>query len=86
MEWGFIWLMLVLKIPIVMLLTLVWWAVHNADAPTTESDDDGGTKVDPDHPRSAPRGPRRRGPHGDLPLPSPPRVRTKARSRDGVAP
>ena len=33
MEWGFIWLMFVLKIPIVALLTLVWWAIKQEADP-----------------------------------------------------
>jgi hypothetical protein len=85
MEWGFIWLMLILKIPIVMLLTLVWWAVRQADVPDDADGGDGGSKVDPDHPHTRP-GPRRRGPHGDPAVPSPARVRTTVRSRDRVLP
>jgi hypothetical protein len=80
MGWTFVYLMLILKIPIVALLTIVWWAIRSTPE---ESDpvqtDDGGTKVPPRQPRHPrpvrPRHPRR-GPHGDpLPLP-PPRVRT----------
>jgi hypothetical protein len=71
MGWTFVYLMLILKIPIVALLTIVWWAIR---ATPEESEpvraDDGGTKVPP-----RPRHPRR-GPHGDpLPFP-PPRTRT----------
>ena len=32
MGWGFVWLMLVLKIPIAMLLYIVWWAIKQSDA------------------------------------------------------
>jgi hypothetical protein len=82
MGWTFVYLMLILKIPIVALLTIVWWAIR---ATPEESEpvraDDGGTKVPPRsrhprHPRKPlPRHPRR-GPHGDpLPFP-PPRTRT----------
>lgn len=76
MTWGFLWLMLALKIPLGALLYLVWWAVkqtpEEAEQPTPGGD--GGPKVR--HPRRPlPRHPRR-GPHGD-PLPSsPPRTRT----------
>jgi hypothetical protein len=84
MEWGFIWLMFVLKIPIVMLLTLVWWAVRSPEEPVDEGSDDGGSKVDPQHPHGAPRGPRRRGPHGDPMPPAPARVRTTAPQRPRV--
>jgi hypothetical protein len=68
-------IILAMKIPIVGLLALVWWA-HKE--PEVEFDDDGDEKVrampprlpgpgDPSH------GPRRRGPHGGQarPLPSP---------------
>jgi hypothetical protein len=79
MGWTFVYLMLILKIPIVALLWIVWWAIRSA--PETESapdraDDGGGAKTRRRHPRAPlPRHPRR-GPHGDpLPLP-PPRTRT----------
>lgn len=88
MGWGFVWLMLVLKIPIGLLLWLVWWAIRQEpdDAGETQGGD-GGSKVrevrDPRHPRPPfPRTPRHRGPHGD-PLPaSPPRTRTLATARE----
>jgi hypothetical protein len=81
MGWTFVYLMLILKIPIVALLTIVWWAIRATpeESEPVRADDTGGTKVaprQPRHPRKPlPRHPRR-GPHGDpLPLP-PPRVRT----------
>ncbi|MDO8211888.1 hypothetical protein [Conexibacter sp. CPCC 206217] len=89
MGWGFVWLMVVLKIPIGLLLWLVWWAVRQEpdDAAGEAPRGDGGSKVpqqrDPRHPHSPlPRRPRDRGPHGDPLLPPPPRTRTLvARSR-----
>ncbi len=85
MTWGFLWLMVALKVPIAALIYLVWWAVKQEpeDAPS-QNDDDGGVKREGHrrHPRRPfPRHPRR-GPHGD-PAPMPPaRVRTlKARAR-----
>ncbi|MGZ8633818.1 MAG: hypothetical protein ACXWZZ_08165 [Solirubrobacteraceae bacterium] len=76
MTWGFLWLMFALKIPIVGLLWIVWWAVHAE--PETEQErggGDGGTKQ-PRHPRRPfPRHPRR-GPHGDPALPAPRRTRS----------
>lgn len=75
MDWAFIYLMLVLKIPIIALLGIVWWAVRATPDKHGERDGgDGGAKR-PRHPRRPfPRRPRR-GPHGD-PLPSsPPRTR-----------
>jgi hypothetical protein len=80
MGWTFVYLMLILKIPIVALLTIVWWAIRSTPEESTpeRADDGGGSKTRPRHPRHPrkplPRHPRR-GPHGDpLPLP-PPRMR-----------
>ena len=77
MDWAFIYLMLVLKIPIAALLFIVWWAIRSSpeQAETTDADGSGGAKKPRRHPRGPlPRHPRR-GPHGDpLPLP-PPRTR-----------
>ncbi len=89
MDATFIFLMFVLKLPIALLMYIVWWAVHAVPEPEAGSDDDGGTKhpARPHrHPRPHPRPPRpRRGPHGDPPLPAPPRTRTVvARSRRSV--
>jgi hypothetical protein len=81
--WTFVWLFLILKIPIVALFFLVRWAVQ---APETEPSDDGGIGPrtgrssigprHPHHPRSRlPRSPRR-GPHGAPTPASPARMRT----------
>jgi hypothetical protein len=84
--WGFLWLMLALKIPLAALICLVWWAIKQEPDESSPSDDDGGVKRPRRaHPRRPfPRHPRppRRGPHGD-PAPLPPaRVRTvRARAR-----
>lgn len=85
MTWGFIWLMFVLKIPIIGLLMLVWYAVKAEPEPAEDSGDGGIRRPDPSHgPR--PRRPRQRGPHG-MPLPaSPPRVRTTAVAREPATP
>jgi hypothetical protein len=85
MEWGFIWIMLVLKIPLVALLWLVWYAIKAEPEPVAEDDDgDGGIrKPRPREPRGPAR-PRHRGPHGDPVVPAPPRVRTAAQSRDRI--
>jgi hypothetical protein len=87
MAWGFVWLMLVLKIPIGMLLYIVWWAVKQETDPETEgTGGDGGTKVrprPPHRPHRRDRFPRRRGPHGEPVPASPSRVRTTiVRARD----
>ncbi len=84
MTWGFLWLMLALKIPLIGLLAIVWWAIKQKpeDSSSSSQDDDGGIKRQCVHPRKPfPRHPRR-GPHGD-PAPHPPaRVRSvRARAR-----
>jgi hypothetical protein len=77
--WTFVWLMVILKIPIVALFLLVRWAVR--ETPETAGGEDGGIgprlgPLHPHHPRSRlPRTPRR-GPHGDSPQMPPERVRT----------
>jgi nitrogen fixation-related uncharacterized protein len=87
--WGFLWIMVALKIPLIALIFLVWWAIkQEPEDDQAEQDDDGGLKRPGQrvHPRPHPHKPfprhPRRGPHGD-PAPLPPaRVRTvKARAR-----
>jgi len=78
MSATFIFIMVVLKLPIALLLYIVWWAVKaepENEAPRV--DGDGGSKR-PARPHPRPRRPRppRRGPHGDPPLPAPARTRT----------
>jgi len=76
----FIYMMFVLKIPIVALLWIVWWAIHQTPEPQSTGHDDGGTKPTP-HPHSPLPHVPRRGPHGDPPPPAPARVRVPARAR-----
>jgi hypothetical protein len=78
---GFVWLMLALKIPLAMLIYIVWWAIRQ-EPETPSSDDDGGIRRERPHPpKPFPRRPRR-GPHGDPAPASPARVRTvRARAR-----
>jgi len=81
--WTFIWLMVLLKIPIVALFLLVRWAVRE---PETAPEQDGGIgprsrPLHPHHPRSRPPRAPRRGPHGDPAPASPPRVRAVASRR-----
>jgi hypothetical protein len=82
--WTFVYLMLILKLPIAGLLYLVWWAIHQSDEPTQNGDEGGGSKV-PRRPHPHPRLPRhpRRGPHGGDAVPAPARTRhvVAARSR-----
>ena len=82
MTWGFLWLMLALKIPLAALIYIVWWAIKQEPEQSQSREDDGGVKrTRPHPPKPFPRRPRR-GPHGD-PAPLPPaRVRTvRARAR-----
>ena len=75
----FVWMMLVLKIPIAALLYLVWWASRQEVEPSHDGDG-GGNDRHPHHPtRRPPPRPPRRGPHADPPPRSPQRVRAKAR-------
>jgi hypothetical protein len=73
MGWAFLWLMLVLKIPIAALLYIVWWAIKQNDEETIADSGDGGVR--PPHRPRLPRHPRRRGPHG-APALAPTRTRT----------
>ena len=84
MSATFIFLMFVLKIPIIGLFTIVWWAIHAKPDPEPVTGEDGGTnkplaprpRPRHPHPRSPLRRSPRRGPHGAPALPAPPRVRT----------
>jgi hypothetical protein len=80
--WGFLWLMLALKLPLAALIFIVWWAIRQTPEDPS-SDEDGGIRRHrrPHPPRPFPRHPRR-GPHGDLAPAPPARVRTtRARAR-----
>jgi hypothetical protein len=75
----FIWMMVVLKIPIGALLYLVWWASRQEVEPTHDSDG-GGNDRHPHRPSNRPRPrPPRRGPHADPPPRSPQRMRVHGR-------
>jgi len=85
MSATFVFLMIILKIPIFALFYIVWWAVKDPPVPEPATDQDGGTKrprtPSPTKPRfphprpGLPRNPRR-GAHGSPPVAAPPRVRT----------
>jgi hypothetical protein len=77
MEWTMFFMFVALKVPLLALCWLVWWAIHQTDDTSGGSNDDGGTKRRPHRPGPLPRAPRR-GPHGDPAPQSPPRVRTPA--------
>lgn len=79
-----LWLMVVLKIPIIALGWIVWKAIHAEPVPPEDvvADNDGGGGSE----RPSPRRPRppRRGPHGE-PVPQPPaRIRAVADRKASV--
>jgi hypothetical protein len=76
----FIWMMLVLKIPIGALLYLVWWATHQEVEPA-HGDDGGGSDRHPHRPSARHPRPRppRRGPHADPPPLPPQRIRARGK-------
>jgi hypothetical protein len=74
MEWAMLFLFVGLKVPLLALCWLVWWAIHQTDDEVQGPGGDGGSRTRP-HPREPLPRPPRRGPHGDPAPPSPPRVR-----------
>ncbi len=82
--WTFIWLMVILKIPIVGLFLIVRWAIRATPEAVPGQDGGIGPSLRPHHPHHPrarlPRSPRR-GPHGDPSPRSPARVRTLAARR-----
>lgn len=81
MGWAFLYMFAVLKIPVVLALGLVWWAVRERPAEADESRQDGEGGGGGRHPRPRRPRPPRRGPHAEPPLGSPPRVRAAGRRR-----
>jgi hypothetical protein len=76
-----LWLFVVLKIPILTLCWLVWWAIKQEPEPTDVPESgDGGLKIRPHPSKPLPRKPRR-GPHGGEVLAPPPRVRHTVHAR-----
>jgi hypothetical protein len=78
--WMFVWLMFILKIPIIMLFALVYWATRPPVEAGEQEPPEGGDGG-PDHPRPRSPGPSRRGPHTDRPA-APQRVRIRVSSRE----
>ena len=77
--WTFIWLMVLLKIPIVGLFLIVRWAI--GQTPEIAAEEDGGIGPaprprHPHHPRARPPRAPRRGPHGEPSPSAPARVRS----------
>ena len=79
MSWAFVWMMVVLKIPIVALLWLVWWSAKEPETEDQSHDEGGGSRRHPHSPRPRDPRPPRRGPHAEPPPRSPKRVRARAR-------
>jgi hypothetical protein len=71
----FVWMFVVLKIPVLAALWLVWWAIKEPE-PVVDPDE-GGSDRRPDPRTRGPRPPRR-GPHAAPPPTPPRRVRTAA--------
>jgi hypothetical protein len=76
----FIWMFVVLKIPVIAALVLIWYAIREPD-PVVDEDSDGGGSDRPPDPRTWRPRPPRRGPHAAPPPPAPPRTRTGAVAR-----
>jgi hypothetical protein len=78
--WGIVWLALIMKIPIVALLYLVWWAIKDPPVEAVDESEGGSPDRDPrPHPRDRPPHPPRRGPHGPPEPAAPARVRVAQR-------
>ena len=78
--WGILWLAIALKVPIIALLYLVWWALKDPPAAMVDEGDGGSPDRDPSpHPRDRPPHPPRRGPHGPPEPAAPARVRVARR-------
>ena len=75
-----VWMLVVLKIPVIALLWLVWWAVKE---PKPQEEEPVRVQRDPapepDHPRPRRPRPPRRGPHAEPAPPAPGRVRAAGR-------
>ena len=78
MGWTLFYMLVILKIPIIALLCLVWWAVKQEPEPA-DGDSREPLRAGP-HPRPPGKpGPSRRGPHAD-PLPvTPKRIRARGK-------
>jgi hypothetical protein len=74
-----IWMLVILKIPVIAALWIVWWAVRSEPQPEEGRTDEGGGRWRHRHPRIRPPRPPRRGPHGQPPPAPPQRVRARAR-------
>jgi hypothetical protein len=81
MEWTMFFLFVALKVPLIALCWLVWWAIKQVPEEDEQPGDGGSKRVRPHPPKPLPHLPRR-GPHGDdAALPAPPRTRPPATAR-----
>ncbi|SEH10653.1 hypothetical protein SAMN02745716_0501 [Thermoleophilum album] len=66
MDWGFLWLAFFVKLPMLSLLAVVWWALRKSPPVAHAGDDpEGGIRPRADErPRRPGPWPARRGPHG----------------------
>lgn len=71
----FIWMFVVLKIPVVLALWLIWYAIQPPEPAVDEEPGSGGSDREPERGPRSPRPPRR-GPHATPPPAPPPRIRT----------
>jgi hypothetical protein len=73
-----LWLFVALKIPLLTLCWLVWWAIRQEPLPDEEAappPGEGGSRARRPHPHPPLPHLPRRGPHGEQALPAPPRMR-----------
>ena len=76
-------LFVALKVPLLALCWLVWWAIHAVPEDDELPGEDGGSKRERPASAAAAAARPRRGPHGEPAPPSPPRVRrVTARARE----
>ena len=79
MGWAFVYMFVILKIPVAAAIWLVWWAAKEPET-SGDTDSDGGGGRRHDHPRPRPPLPPRRGPHAEPPPAAPSRVRVRGLS------
>jgi hypothetical protein len=74
--WPFVWLFVVLKVPLIAALWIIWWALR-AEPETAEEERSDGGGPGPRHPRPTRPRPPRRGPHATPEGGAPRRVRAR---------
>ena len=74
-----VWMMLALKIPLALLLYIVWWSVRQTPEAANDDSRGGSDRVTHRPSRRPPPRPPRRGPHADPPPAPPARMRAKGK-------